>query len=81
MAVRKAMRMPALMEALGKCKSQIYDDIKAGKIPAGTPIGYGRAVVWWEDEIEAIQKAAVERAAAKGRAWTPPGARSEPAAA
>jgi len=61
--VRKAMRRPAVLDALGIRNSTFYDGIAKGKYPKGTKIDPdGRTVVWWEDEIEAIQKAAVERA-------------------
>ena len=62
--VRKAMRMPAVLAATGWSKPTLFAKIKAGKFPAGTKIDPdGRAVVWWEDQIEAFQKAAMTAAA------------------
>ena len=59
--VRKPMRAPAVKVALGVSNSTFYERIKAGKIPKGTKLDPdGRIVVWWEDEIEAIQKRAVD---------------------
>ena len=65
MAIRIALRKPAVLDALGISDTTFYDGIAKGFYPKGTPINpEGRAVVWWEDEIEAIQKQAVVRAAA-----------------
>jgi predicted DNA-binding transcriptional regulator AlpA len=51
------MRMPAVLAATGWSKPTLFAKIKAGKFPAGTKIDpNGRAVVWWEDAIEAFQK-------------------------
>jgi len=63
--VRKALRKPAVLDALGVSNSTFYEGIAKGKYPKGTKIDPdGRNVVWWDDEIEAIQKAAVARAKA-----------------
>jgi len=60
--VRRAMRKPAVLVALGCKNSTFYDGIAKGKYPKGTKIDpEGRLVIWWEDEIEAIQKAAADR--------------------
>jgi prophage regulatory protein len=60
--VRKPMRARAAQAALGVSNSTFYEKIKAGKIPKGTKLDPdGRIVIWWEDEIEAIQKRAVDR--------------------
>jgi predicted DNA-binding transcriptional regulator AlpA len=54
--VRKAMRMPVLMEATGLCKASIYNRIADGIFPPGRKLDpNGRAVIWFEDEIEAVQ--------------------------
>lgn len=54
------MRLPAVIEATGWAKPTLYAKIAAGKFPAGTKLDPdARAVVWFEDEVEAIQKAAV----------------------
>jgi prophage regulatory protein len=63
--VRKAMRKPAVLAALGCSNSTFYDGIAKGKYPKGTKLDPdGRVTIWFEDQIEAIQKAAVERQAA-----------------
>jgi predicted DNA-binding transcriptional regulator AlpA len=60
--LRKAVRKPVVLAALGISNSTFYDGIAKGKYPKGTKIDpAGRLVVWWEDEIESIQKAAVAR--------------------
>jgi predicted DNA-binding transcriptional regulator AlpA len=60
--VRKVMRKPAVLAATGFSNSTLYDKINAGKFPKPTKLDpEGRAVVWFEDEIEAFQKAAVDR--------------------
>jgi prophage regulatory protein len=57
MAVRKAMRLPHVMEAVGDAKATIYAKIAKGIFPAGVRLNpKGRTVVWFEDEIEAYQK-------------------------
>ena len=61
--VRKVMRLPAVLAATGWAKPTLYAKITAGKFPKGTKLDPGaRAVVWFEDEIEAFQKAAVTAA-------------------
>lgn len=63
--VRKVLRLPAVLEATGWCKATLYQKIEAGIFPAGTKMDpAARAVVWFEDEVEAYQKAIVEAAAA-----------------
>jgi predicted DNA-binding transcriptional regulator AlpA len=61
--LRKMVRKPAVLAALGGISnSTFYAGIAAGKYPKGTKIDPdGRSVAWWEDELEAIQKAAIER--------------------
>jgi len=59
---RKAMRKPDVLKATGWSNSTLYAKIGAGKFPKGVRLDPdGRAVVWFEDQVEAIQKAAVER--------------------
>jgi prophage regulatory protein len=59
--VRKAMRKPAVLGALGLSNSTFYAGIAKGKYPKGTKLDpEGRVVIWFEDEIEAIQKRAVD---------------------
>jgi prophage regulatory protein len=63
--VRKVMRLPAVLAATGWAKPTLYAKITAGKFPKGTKLDPdARAVVWFEDEIEAFQKAAVSAAKA-----------------
>ncbi len=63
--VRRVLRKPAVLAATGWSNSSLYDQIAKGKFPRGVKLDpEGRTVVWFEDEIEAIQKRAVERAAA-----------------
>ena len=62
--VRKVMRLPAVLEATGWCKATLYEKIADRKFPKGTKLDpEARAVVWFEDEVEAFQKAAVSAAA------------------
>lgn len=66
--VRKALRKPAVLSALGVSNSTFYDGIAKGKYPKGTKIDPdGRVVVWWADEIEAFQQRAIERQAASAK--------------
>jgi prophage regulatory protein len=59
--VRKVMRLPAVLAATGWAKPTLYAKIAAKKFPPGTKLDPdARAVVWFEDEIEAFQKAAIE---------------------
>jgi predicted DNA-binding transcriptional regulator AlpA len=63
--VRKVMRKPAVLEATGWPPSTLYWKISQGVFPKGTKLDpTGRAVVWFEDEVEAFQKKALEAAAA-----------------
>lgn len=55
MAVRKALRLPAVMEATGLAKPTVYKLIAKGKFPAGNRRDDIRLRVWWADEIEAYQ--------------------------
>ena len=62
--LRKALRKPAVLAALGVSNSVLYDGITRGVYPRGMKIDpAGRNVIWWEDEIIAVQKAAIERQA------------------
>jgi predicted DNA-binding transcriptional regulator AlpA len=61
--VRKALRRAAVLEATGWSVPTLYRKIKESKFPAGTKLDpEGQAVVWFEDEVEAFQKAAVSAA-------------------
>jgi len=60
--VRKLLRKPVVLQATGWSNSTLYDKIAKGKFPKPVKIDPdGRVVGWWEDEIEAIQKAAADR--------------------
>jgi prophage regulatory protein len=62
---RTVIRKPAVLAATGWSNSTLYDKMKAGKFPKPTRLDpEGRIVVWLEDEVEAFQKQAIERAAA-----------------
>ena len=52
--VKKFMRMPAVIEATGKARQTIYDNMKAGTLKA-VRIG-PRSIAWVADEIAAWQK-------------------------
>jgi prophage regulatory protein len=59
---RNVLRKPAVLAATGWSNSTLYDKIARGKFPKGTKLDpEGRVVVWFEDEIAAFQKAAVDR--------------------
>jgi predicted DNA-binding transcriptional regulator AlpA len=61
--LRKVMRLPAVLAATGWAKPTLYAKIADGKFPKGTKLDpHARAVIWWEDEVEAFQKAAVAAA-------------------
>jgi predicted DNA-binding transcriptional regulator AlpA len=62
--IRKVARLPRVLEATGWAKPTLYAKIANGKFPKGTKLDPdGRAVVWFEDEVEAYQKAAIAAAA------------------
>lgn len=61
--VRKVMRLPAVLAATGWAKPTLYAKMAEGKFPKGTKLDpEARAVVWFEDEVEAFQKKAVAAA-------------------
>ena len=60
--VRNVLRKPAVLRATGWSNSTLYAKISEGKFPKPTRLDPdSRAVIWFEDEVEAFQKAAVER--------------------
>jgi prophage regulatory protein len=60
--VRKVMRKPAVLAATGFSNSSLYEKIASGRFPKPTKLDpEGRTVIWFEDEVEAWQKAAIER--------------------
>lgn len=63
MAVRKFLRRAAVLDATGWSTPTLYRKIKEGKFPKPTKLDPdGQAVGWFEDEVEAFQKAAVSAA-------------------
>ena len=68
--LRKALRLPAVIAATGKSRSEIYEDMALGRFPRNFPTSEdGRAVAWWEDEIIAYQKARDAVRDAKRAEW------------
>jgi len=60
--VRRAMRLPAVLQALGLGRSQFYDGMVSGVFPKPCKLDENsRASIWWADEIAGIQKRAIER--------------------
>jgi predicted DNA-binding transcriptional regulator AlpA len=58
--VRTVLRRPAVKRATGWSDTTLYRKIREGKFPAPTKLDPdGQAVAWFEDEVEAFQKAAV----------------------
>jgi len=61
--VRTVLRRAAVLKATGWSVPTLYRKIREGKFPAGTKLDPdGAAVVWFEDDVEAFQKAAVSAA-------------------
>ena len=57
------MRLPAVLAATGWSKASLYAKIADKKFPAGTKLDpEGRAVVWFEDQVEVVQQTAVSAA-------------------
>jgi len=64
--IRIAARKKRVLAATGWSNSTLYQKIAEGKFPKPTKLDPdGRAVTWFEDQIEALQQAAVERQAAE----------------
>ena len=64
--VRKVMRRPAVLSATGWSEKTLERKIKAKVFPPGVKLDpVARARVWFEDEVEAFQQAAVEAAQAE----------------
>jgi prophage regulatory protein len=65
--VRRALRLPEVLDALGIGRSKFYAGIATGKFPPGTKIDPdGRVVVWFDSEIAEIQARAIARRAVSG---------------
>jgi len=61
--VRKAMHRPAVLQATGWSNSTLDRKIKQGKCPPGTRLDPDSpAVIWFEDDIERLQEAAIAAA-------------------
>jgi prophage regulatory protein len=59
--VRKVLRKPDVLAATGWSNSTLYAKIQAGKFPKPTRLDpEGRTVIWFEDEVAAFQKRAVD---------------------
>jgi prophage regulatory protein len=66
MAVRTILRLPAVEQATGHKKSQLYHLMGKGEFPRPVNISK-QSVGWWSDEIEAWQQS---RQRAEG-GWSP----------
>ena len=61
--VRKVMRRPAVLAATGWSEKTLERKIAAKIFPPGVKIDpAARARVWFEDEVEAFQEAAIKAA-------------------
>ncbi len=70
---RNVLRKPAVLAATGWSNTTLYDKIKAGKFPKPTKLDPdGRLMVWFEDEVAAFQKRAVDRQAVAAFSSTVP---------
>lgn len=61
-APKKFLRLPAVIELVGKSRTAIYRDIAAHTFPAPIRIG-ARAVAWEADKIAAWQKGRIDASA------------------
>lgn len=52
--MKKILRMPDVLKAMGISKRKLWYDINEGKFPAPVKLGE-RAIGWFEDEIAAYQ--------------------------
>jgi len=66
---RNFLRLPAVKAKTGYGRSTIYEKIAQGKFPKPTRLDPdGRAVGWFEDQIDDLQERAVARADTKAAA-------------
>lgn len=73
MAIRKVMRLPGILAATGWAKPTLYMKIKEGKFPKGIRLDpEARAVVWFEDEVQAFINSKASNASASQDAPTAP---------
>ena len=64
--VRIALRKPDVLAATGWSNSTLYTKMAEGKFPRPTRLDpEGRVVVWFLDQVQEFQRAAVEREAQK----------------
>jgi prophage regulatory protein len=56
--VDRILRLPSVVDRLGKSRSSIYDDITKSMFPRPISLG-GRSVGWREAEVDAIVKARI----------------------
>jgi len=65
---RNVLRKPEVLKKTGWSNSTLYEKIAEGKLSRGTKIDpEGRVVIWFEDEIDELQKFAVAAAGPSGR--------------
>ena len=58
--LEKVLRLPAVIEATGKSRSEIYDDMARGVFPQKVSLSDGgHSVGWLESEIIAWQEARI----------------------
>jgi prophage regulatory protein len=62
---KQFLRLPAVIERVGKSRTAIYRDIQGGTFPAPVRIG-ARAVAWDSTEIEQWQQAKIAASATAG---------------
>jgi prophage regulatory protein len=59
---RTVLRKPAVLAATGWSNSTLYEKIAKGLFPKPVRLDpNGRTVIWFEDEVAAFQKRAIER--------------------
>jgi prophage regulatory protein len=65
MTYKKALRLPAVLDATGWSKATLYNKIRDGIFPKGTKLDpNGKVVVWFDDQVAAFQAAALLKDAA-----------------
>lgn len=65
--LRRGLRLPQVLEALGIGRSQFYAGIQTGHFPAPCKLNDSphSASVWWADEIIELQRRSIARRDAK----------------
>jgi prophage regulatory protein len=48
----RILRLPAVLDKTGKCRSSVYREMAEGSFPRSVPIG-ARAIGWLESDIDA----------------------------